>query len=40
MVNEVKDVDFVIVYKLPNEFVIVVARGLLGGTVTVDGCCT
>lgn len=39
MVNEVKDVDFVIEYKLPNEFVIV-ARGLLGGTVTVDGCCT
>ena len=37
MINKVEDVDFVCGYELPKEFVIV-ARGLFGGTVTVNSC--
>ena len=36
VINKVKDVYFLCGYELPKEFVIV-ARGLFGGTVTVNG---
>ena len=36
VINKVKDVDFLCGYELPKEFVVV-ARGLFGGTVTVNG---
>ena len=39
VINKVKDVYFLCGYELPKEFVIV-ARGLFGGTVTVNGCYT